>query len=216
LAAPQYLFEYLFKVLPVVGAGTGIFENHSPGGTITRLIEPATFFGAPRGSPPLARVITVVVALAALLITFAVLRAPARDRVGRSLEAAAIVAVGPMIATYSWGSHLILLLLPMLVLVAWGVRNRDWTVLALVAASSLLIGPGEQRLQTLLVGGYSNVVMLRALGEMGLAGVVAVWVACLLAVRRERSMVVKPSIASVRARGPARAPFSSGVSSDDR
>ena len=216
LAAPQYLFEYLLKVLPVVGAGTGIFENHSPGGTITRLIEPATFFGAQRGSPPLARVITVVVALAALLITFAVLRAPARDRVGRSLEAAAIVAVGPMVATYSWGTHLVLLLLPMLVLVAWGVRNRDWTVLALVAASSLLIGPGEQQLQTLLVSGYSNVVVLRMLGEMGLAGVVAVWVACLLAVRRERSRAMKASGASVRARGPARAPYSSGVSSDDR
>jgi len=191
LAAPQYLFEYLFKVLPVVSAGTGIFENHSPGGTITRLIEPATFFGAERGSPPAARVITVVVALAALLITFAVLREPARDRVGRSLEAAAIVAAGPMVATYSWGSHLVLLLLPMLVLVAWGVRNRDWTVLALVAASSLLIGPGEQRLQTLLVSGYSNVVVLRVLGEMGLAGVIAVWVACLVAVRRERSFAVR-------------------------
>ncbi len=193
LAAPQYLFEYLFKVLPVVSAGTGIYENHSPGGTITRLIEPATFFGAERGSPPLARVITIIVAVVALLITFAVLRAPARDRVGRSLEAAAIVAAGPMVATYSWGTHLALLLLPILVLVAWGVRHRDWTVLALVAASTLLLGPGEQRLQTLLVSGYSNVVVLRLLGEMGVTGVVAVWVACLLAVRRERSLALLAS-----------------------
>lgn len=204
LAAPQYLFEYLFKVLPVVSAGTGLYENHSPGGTITRLLEPATFFGAERGSPPLARVITVVVALVALLITFAVLRAPARGRVGRGLEAAAIVAAGPMVATYSWGSHLVLLLLPMLVLVAWGVRNRDWTVLALVAASSLLIGPGGQRLQALLVSGYSNVMLLRLLGEMGLAGIVAIWIACLLAVRRERSRAVKASPGSVQASEPAR------------
>lgn len=199
LAAPQYLFEYLFKVLPVVSGGTGIFENHSPGGTITRLIEPATFFGAERGSPPAARAITVAVALAVLLITFAVLRRPARDRTGRSLEAAVIVAAGPMVATYSWGSHLVLLLLPILVLVAWGVRHRDWTVLALVAASSLLMGPAEQRLQTLLVSGYSNVVVLRVLGEMGLAGVIAVWVACLLAVRRERATAALASAGHVPA-----------------
>lgn len=204
LAAPQYLFEYLFKVLPVVSAGTGLYENHSPGGTITRLLEPATFFGAERGSPPPARVMTVIVALAALLITFAVLRAPARGRVGRGLEAAAIVAAGPMVATYSWGSHLVLLLLPMLVLVAWGVRNRDWTVLALVAASSLLIGPGGQRLQTLLVSGYSNVAVLRLLGEMGVAGVIAIWVACLLAVRRERSREVRASTESFHDSEPAR------------
>jgi hypothetical protein len=193
VAAPQYLYEYLFKVLPVVSAGTGFYENHSPGGTITRLIDPATFFGADRGSPPLARVITIIVAVVALLVTFAVLRAPARDRVGRSLEAAAIVAAGPMVATYSWGSHLVLLLLPILVIVAWGVRHRDWTVLALVAASSLLLGPGEQRLQILLVSGYSNVVVLRLLGEMGVTAVIAVWVACLLAVRRERTLAVQAS-----------------------
>jgi hypothetical protein len=204
LAAPQYLFEYLFKVLPVVSAGTGLYENHSPGGTITRLLEPATFFGAERGSPPLARVITVIVALVALLITFAVLRAPARERVGRSLEAAAIVAVTPMVATYSWGSHLVLLLLPVLVLVSWGVRNRDWTVLALVAASSLLIGPGGQRLQTLLVSGYSNVVVLRLLGELGLASVIAIWVACLLAVRRERLRATRASTGSVQVSERAR------------
>jgi len=28
VGAPQYLFEYLFKVLPAVSAGTGFFENH--------------------------------------------------------------------------------------------------------------------------------------------------------------------------------------------
>src|SRR5207245_2418953 len=39
LAAPQYLLEYLLKVVPAIGQGTGLFENHSPGGTIARLLE---------------------------------------------------------------------------------------------------------------------------------------------------------------------------------
>jgi hypothetical protein len=109
------------------------------------------------------------------------------SRFGRGLEAAAVVAVTPIVTSYSWGTHLVLLLLPILVLVAWGVRRRDWAVLALVAAGYLLIGPGHNRMQTLLVSGYSDLVVLRLMAELGVLGVLAIWIACLLAVRRERS-----------------------------
>jgi hypothetical protein len=186
LAAPQYLLEYLFKVVPAIGQGTGLFENHSPGGTVARLLDPSTFFGATRGAPVLARIITTVIALAALVVTFAVLRTPARTTTGRGLEAAAVVAVTPIVASYSWGTHLVLLLLPMLVLVAWAVGRRDWTVLGLVAVGWALIGPGHHTFQTLLVSGYSNLVVLRLMAEFGAVGILAVWVASLLAVRRDR------------------------------
>ena len=68
LAAPQYLLEYLLHVLPAISSGTGLFENHSPGGTITRLLQPDTFFGAERGSPLAARIITVVIAIAVVVL----------------------------------------------------------------------------------------------------------------------------------------------------
>jgi hypothetical protein len=187
LAAPQYLFEYLFNVVPAMGAGTGLFENHSPGGTVARLLDPDTFFGATRGTPVAARIITTVIALAALLVTFVVLRSPSHTSTGRGLEAAAIVAVTPIVASYSWGTHLVLLLLPMLVLIAWAVRRGDWTVLGLVALGWALIGPGHHTFQTLLVSGYSNLVVLRLMAEFGVVGIAAVWIASLLAVRRERS-----------------------------
>lgn len=193
LAGPTYLLEYLTSVLPSVSAGTGLYENHSPGGTITRLFAPDTFLGATRGSPPAARVITLAIAVAALAITFVVLRAPAKRSVGRGLEAAAIVAVTPIVTSYSWGTHLVLLLLPMLVLIAWSIRNRDWTVLALVGAGYLLIGPGHNRLQVLLVSGYDNLVVLRLLAELSVVGLLAIWVASLLAVGRERSSDVGES-----------------------
>jgi hypothetical protein len=193
LASPQYLFEYLFSVLPSVSAGTGLFENHSPGGTVTRLFAPDTFLGVARGSPPAARAITLLIALLALVITFAVLRTPAASTAGRALEAAAVVAVTPIVTSYSWGTHLVLLLVPILVLVAWGVRRRDWTVLGIVAAGYLLIGPGHNRMQTLLVSGYSDVLVLRLLAELGVLGVLAIWLASLLAVRRERSRPVPES-----------------------
>jgi hypothetical protein len=101
--------------------------------------------------------------------------------------------VTPIVTSYSWGTHLVLLLLPILVLVAWGVRRRDWLVLAIVAAGYLLIGPGHNRFQSLLVNGYSNFFVLRLMAELGVLGVLAIWTASLLAVRRERSRPVGES-----------------------
>jgi hypothetical protein len=191
LAAPQYLLEYLFKVLPAISQGTGFFENHSPGGTIARLFDPTTFLGPTPGAPLPARIITLAIAIAALGVTFWVLGRPREDWSGRALEAAAAAAVGPLVASYSWGTHLVLLLLPMLVLVAWAVRRRDWTVLGLVLAGWLLIGPGHNWLQTLLVAGYSNLVVLRLMAEFGVVGITSVWVASLLALRRQPTDLIR-------------------------
>jgi len=179
VGAPQYLLEYLVKVLPPVSAGTGFFENHSPGGTITRLFDPNTFVVV-RGSPSLARILTTALGVAVLVATLAALRSSR----SRSLEAAAIVAATPLIASYSWGTHLVLLLLPMFALIAWSIPRRDWQVLALVAASWILIGPVHKLLQVLLVSGYPNLVVLRLLAEAGVVGIAALWIATLLAVRR--------------------------------
>jgi len=187
LAVPQYLPEYVLKIAPLLASGTGLFENHSPGGTIIRLFDPATFTGAARDTPPLARAITVAIALAVLAVTFAVLRRPSAQRSGRALEAAAIVAAGPLVASYSWGTHLVLLLLPMFVLLDWAIRRRDWQVTGLVAAGWLLIGPGHNYFQTLLVSGYSNLAVLRVMGEFGVVAITLIWAAALIAVRRERS-----------------------------
>jgi hypothetical protein len=184
LAVPQYLPEYLLKVAPVLSAGTGLFENHSPGGTVARLLNPDSFLGARGDTPLAARVITTVISLAALAMTFWVLGRPRRDRMDRALEAAAMVAAGPLIATYSWGTHLVLLLLPMFVLLVWAVPRRDWVVIGLVAAGWLLIGPGHKLMQTLLVSGYSNLIVLRLMAEFGVVAITLIWVASLLALRR--------------------------------
>jgi hypothetical protein len=185
LAVPQYLPEYLFKVAPVLAGGTGLFENHSPGGTVARLLDPGTFLGAVRDTSPAARFITTLIALVALAITFWVLRRPRASSTGRALEAAAVVAVGPLVASYSWGTHLVLLLLPMLVLAAWAVRRRDWVVLGLVALGWVLIGPGHSWFQLVLVSGYPNILVLRLMAEFGVVGITAIWIAGLLAVRHE-------------------------------
>jgi hypothetical protein len=149
------------------------------------LLDPGTFLGAVRDTSPTARVITTVIALAALAITFWVLRRPRATATGRALEAAAVVAVGPLVASYSWGTHLVLLLLPMLVLTAWAIPRRDWIVLGLVALGWVLIGPGHSWFQLVLVSGSPNLVVLRLMAEFGVVGITAIWIAGLLAVRRE-------------------------------
>ena len=187
VASPQYLVEYLVKVAPAIGQGTGQFENHSPGGTIARLLQPDTFLGQVHGTTATSRVLTVAVAMVAILITFAVMRPPATTSAGRALEAGAVVALTPLVATYSWGTHLVLLLLPMLVVIVWGIRNRNWVVIALVGVAWILFGPAHGAMQELLLEGYRNLFVLRLMAEFGVVGVLAVWVATLLALRQELS-----------------------------
>jgi hypothetical protein len=191
MAVPQYLFEYLTKVLPEISQGTGFYENHSPGGTVARLFDPSTFLGATRGSPEAARAITLLIAVSAIVITLWALRGPSSSRMGRALEAAVVVSLGPIVASYSWGTHLVLLLLPMFVIVVWGIQRRAWASIALIAAGWLFIGPVHKGLQVLLVSGYSNLFVLRVITEMSMLGVLAVWIACVIALRRDRR---RPSV----------------------
>jgi hypothetical protein len=72
----------------------------------------------------------------------------------------------------------------MLVVIAWALRRRDWVVLGLVAAGWLLIGPGHNRFQALLISGYPNMFVLRLMAEFGVVGITCVWIASLLALRR--------------------------------
>ena len=186
VAVPQYLPDLVFKVGPVLSAGTGLFENHSPGGTVARLLDPSTFLTV-TAVPPAARVITLLISVLVVVVTFWVLRRPASRPTARALEAAAMVAAGPLIASYSWGTHLVLLLLPMLVLLESAIRRREWLVAGLVGAGWMLIGPAHNLFQTLLISGYSNLLALRLMAEFGVVGITAIWVASLVAVARQRS-----------------------------
>jgi hypothetical protein len=57
-------------------------------------------------------------------------------------------------------------------------RNFPW----------LLIGPVHKLLQALLVTGYTDVLVLRVLAEFGVVGILALWIACLIAVRRSEKV----------------------------
>jgi hypothetical protein len=65
---------------------------------------------------------------------------------------------------------------------------RDSRVLGLVAISWWLIGPVHKLLQALLVTGYTDVLVLRLLAEFGVVGILALWIASLIAVRRSEKV----------------------------
>src|SRR5207237_10357078 len=72
----------------------------------------------------------------------------------------------------------------MFVLISWSIGRRDWLVLGLVAVTWILVGPVHKLLQVLLVSGYPDLVVLRALAESGGVGITALWIATLIAPRR--------------------------------
>jgi hypothetical protein len=183
VASPQFLGEYWLKVFPQLGAGTGFRENLTPTGTLYRILSPASFYGpAPVAAMPV-RLGALALAVAAGLLTIAELRRRRGSGGQRGLEAAAVVAVSPLIATLAWPSHLVLLLLPILVLVSEGLDRRNQRLLGLVFTGWLLLGPVHTTLLTAIAAGVANDLLLHVWDEASVAGVALLWLASLYALR---------------------------------
>jgi hypothetical protein len=184
VAAPALLPEYWLRVFPSFGLGTGFRENLAPAGALTRLLEPSTFYGQASATPGAVRLLAALAAAAVVAITAWHLRLPRQGRRGRTLEAAAAVAATPLLATLAWPSHLVLLLLPILVLLWTAAETGDARLLAMAASSWLLLGPVHSAFLYLIAAGVTSEAVLRPLAETGLAGILLLWVASLLALRR--------------------------------
>lgn len=195
IAAPQLLPEYLTRILPLQLGGTGFFENHSPNGTITRLLVPGSVLaGRAAGTSPWIQPLSAAVALAVIAISAWRLGGPGAGLRRRSLEASLAVAVGPLIASYSWGTHMILLLLPLLVVLVWSIRREDWAGMALCALAWLLLSPLQTLTDVVVQGGVQNLWLLRPLAEHGVAGVGVIWLSALRAVgRAAEDQVLQPA-----------------------
>ena len=187
LPAPWYLPQYLFGILPRLQAGTGFWGNHSPGGTLIRLFEPATFEARSSSTgPPLVHVLAYALAIGVVGLSWWVLREPGRGRWRRALEASVAVSISPLVASYSWGTHLVILLLPMITLLAWAIVRRDWLKVGLVFAVWLLLSPLEAVMDSQVLV-QTNLLLLRLLAEHGVVGIFILWTACLYAAWHEEA-----------------------------
>lgn len=187
VGAPQYLGEYLFKVLPGLNTGTGAPMDVAPVAMVARLIHPGSMYGYGTGIDTTVRLVGYAIALAVIALTVIVLRSPRADRDGRGLEAALAVAATPLLLAVVRPGHLLLLLLPMLVLGTTALRRRNLGLGIAVAVSWILIGPTYLWVSNLLSEGV-GAQFLRLGEESALAGTVILWLAALQALRQHRDV----------------------------
>lgn len=197
VGAPQYLGEYLFRIVPGLNTGTGFAMNVAPVGAIARLFHPGSMFGDGTGIDTTVRVLGYVVSALVTIVTVVVLGSPRADRDGRALEAALVVAATPLVVAVVRPGHLLLLLLPMMVLGTLALRRADWRLGLAVAASWVLIGPVYLWFSNLLAAGVGAQLM-RPGEETALAGSVVLWLAALVTLHRHRR-AEKSSAPAIRA-----------------
>ena len=187
LAVPNLLPEYLFQVLPAVGRGSGEEMNIAPLGAIARIFHPESLYLQGRGVDTPVLAITAAVSIAVLGITAWRLRSPRKDPHGRSLELAAAFAAMPLMLTLVWAGQLILLLLPMIVLLDFGLRHQSRRLVVTVALSWLLIGPVYLGFTNAFAIGFGFQALFEVWVDAALAGAALLWVANLHALRLSSS-----------------------------
>lgn len=189
VAAPQYLAEYLFKVLPAAGSGTGYAKNISPIGAVARLTHPDSLGNTALGTGvgPLERDVALLFALTVLAVTTYFLARSVQSTDRRSLEAAAAVALAPLVSTLVWPGHLALLVLTFVVLGAFAIRRGAWRILILAAMAWVLTGPVYLAFTNAYAAGYYWLPFTRVWAESALIGAVLLWITVLIALRHQGS-----------------------------
>jgi glycosyl transferase family 87 len=183
LAVPSLLPEYLFQVLPAVGRGSGEEMNIAPLGAIARLFHPESLYLQGRGVDVPVLAITAAVSLMVLGVTAWRLGEPRIDAQGRALELAAAFAAMPLMLTLVWAGQLILLLLPMIVLLDFGLRSQSRRLVLAVAVSWLLIGPVYLGFTNAFAIGFGFQALFEVWVDAALAGALILWLATLDALR---------------------------------
>jgi hypothetical protein len=183
VAAPRYLPEYLFQVLPSVGQGSGEEMDISPLAAVARLLHPESLYQQARGVDAVVLTLAAAAAIAVIVLTARRLGARRTDRQGRALEIAAAFAASPLLLTLVWAGQLVLLLVPMIVLLDFGLRRGSRSLVAQVAIAWFLIGPVYLAFTNAFAVGFGFPLLFDVWSESALAGVVLLWVASLQALR---------------------------------
>ncbi len=188
VAAPQFLPEYVLRVAPSQAQGSGEVINVAPLGTVNRIFHPESLYNSGRGGGLLVLAVTAVFAIAVLVLTARRLGAPRADRDGRALEVAAAVAASPLLVTLAYAGQFVLLLLPMIILLDFGLRTRSRAVVVAVAASWLLLGPSFLAFTNAFADGFGFQLLFEVWANSAVAGVIVLWLASLYALKRHRSL----------------------------
>ena len=188
IGAPRYLPEYLFQVLPAVSKGTGEEMNVAPMAAFARLLHPGSLYKQGTGVDSVVLALTALAALAVVVMTVRRLGAPRTDRGGRALEMAAAFAASPLLLTVVWAGQLVLLLVPIIVLLDFGLRRGSRSLVMAVAIAWLLIGPVYLAFTNAFAAGFGFPLLFEVWSDSAMAGVVVLWLASLRALRMSRTV----------------------------
>jgi hypothetical protein len=183
VGAPRYLQEYLFQVLPAVGKGTGEEMNVAPMAAFARLLHPDSLYKQGTGVDSVVLALTALAAVAVVVVTWRLLGAPRTDRGGRALEIAAAYAASPLLLTVVWAGQLVLLLVPIIVLLDFGLRRGSRGLVVAVGVAWFLIGPVYLAFTNAFAAGFGFPLLFDVWSDSAMAGAIVLWLASLYALR---------------------------------
>src|SRR5260370_138543 len=99
--------------------------NVGPMAALARLLHPGSLYKQGTGVDSVVLAFTALAALAVVALTLRRLGAPRSDRGGRALEMAAAFAASPLLLTVVWAGQLGLALVPLIVLLTFGLRRAS-------------------------------------------------------------------------------------------
>ncbi len=203
VARPAALGHYLFDLLPALGGGNGYRENQSFLGFFTRLCSPGGLDGASAPPGNCARALTVSADLLLLVgLWWVTLRGvqvklpEAAVRRRRALEYGLAVFTVPLVASITWGLHLVLMLLPIAILLRYLFAENRWT------PKRTLVLVGALACFSVVRGGYYTLLgqpwlaqaggawqaVVRLTGESYLAGLLLFWGLTFLLLREANAL----------------------------
>jgi len=186
IASPQYLVEYLLRIAPSQAQGSAEVINNAPLGTFNRLLHPEALYNSSLGGGVLVLALAAAFGIAVLFISARRLGAPRVDRDGRALEVAVAVAASPLLVTLVYAGQFMLLLLPMIVLLDFGLRSGSRSIVIAVTASWLLVGPSYLAFTNAFAAGIGFPLLFEVWANSAVAGVIVLWLAALHALNLRR------------------------------
>ena len=185
-------FEYATRVLPYLPGVVGNPESQSPASTLLRLFEPSTLYGQADSLGGWFHVLIIVITVAFIAVTAWRLRSQALDAESAALEAAAAVALLPLLTPVTWGHHLVVELIPLYVLAWTAIRRSQVWLGGLTLLAWVLANPVHLLFMAAYLGGVTTPVVMNVWVELPVAGVILIWALCLHAYRPNATPAPRP------------------------
>jgi alpha-1,2-mannosyltransferase len=199
--------QFFTEVLPRIGLGNSNWDNGSITGLVSRFVAfyPSAFGGS---TALLAKALILVGIVAILGLTLWMV--PSRDGPWMlRLGTASLVTALLMVSSVTWQHHLVVLLLPIAVAMAWIQARRPGALYGFWLAAGYALCWLDRRAFPLpadqAVHSSGQALMVLAGTSIKLAGLTLIWVLLLRMLRLERSLAVRQPRATAEPAAPSAA-----------